>query len=97
MDNKIDYSWLQISDLHIFDGTDWNIMSEAYKKILDKVNIGFVIVTGDLHQYAQDYKKSLDFLCKLSEMLKLDRKIFLLFQEIMILIHAMIKKHTLSS
>lgn len=76
MDNKIDYSWLQISDLHIFDGTDWNIMSEAYKKILDKVNIGFVIVTGDLHQYAQDYNKSHEFLCKLSEMLKLDRKNF---------------------
>ena len=96
MDNNIEYSWLQISDLHIFDETDWRIMSEAYKKILNNIKIGFVIVTGDLHQYAQDYNRSMEFLCKLADILNLDRNNFLLFQEITILINVMTKKHILS-
>lgn len=28
IDCKIDYGWLQISDLHIFDNTEWKVMEE---------------------------------------------------------------------
>jgi len=74
MNEEIEYSWLQISDLHIFDGTDWNIMQEAYKKIIKNINIGFVLVTGDLHQYRDNYDKTKEFLNNLINMLGIGKE-----------------------
>lgn len=62
MEKGIDYAWLQISDLHIFDNTDWKIMQEAYEKLPYKDMVKFIVVTGDLHQYGDDYKKTIEFL-----------------------------------
>ena len=45
--NNSNYSWLQLSDLHIFDYTDWNIMKEAYKRLAKVVHPDFLVVTGD--------------------------------------------------
>ena len=52
---NIDYAWLQISDLHIFDNIEWSVMQEAYKRLPYQDEIRFIIVTGDLHQYKTDY------------------------------------------
>lgn len=62
MEKNIEYAWIQISDLHIFDNTDWKIMQEAYKKLPFKDNIKFILVTGDLHQYGDNYKNTAIFL-----------------------------------
>lgn len=74
-----DFDWLQISDLHIFESTDWTIMQEAYKKLKESYNIKFIVVTGDLHQYGQDYTKTITFLNKLLNYFELTKNdIFIL-------------------
>lgn len=73
MDN-IDYAWIQISDLHIFDNTEWNILKESYKRLPYLNDIRFIIVTGDLHQYKSDYEKTKIFLEHLLELFHLGKK-----------------------
>lgn len=70
----IEYSWLQISDLHIFDNTEWELMQDAYRKLESRHNIKFIIVTGDLHQYNDDYTKTINFLCKMVDFFGLEKK-----------------------
>ena len=73
MDN-VEYSWMQISDLHIFENTDWDIMQNAYKKLRDKGKIDFIIVTGDLHQFGDNYKKTHNFLENIVEYFNLTKR-----------------------
>ncbi len=54
--------WLQLSDLHIKECTDWQLMKKSYKKILETQNIDFAIVTGDLHNITDDYEDTKSFL-----------------------------------
>lgn len=70
---NFEYAWLQISDLHIFDNTELNIMKEAYARLphIDKVQ--FLVITGDLHQYKEDYTKTLEFLEFLVELFKIEK------------------------
>ena len=70
---NFEYAWLQISDLHIFDNTELNIMKKAYARLphIDKVK--FLVITGDLHQYKKDYTKTLEFLEFLVELLKIEK------------------------
>lgn len=65
MDN-ISYRWLQLSDLHIFQSTDWNIMEEAYEKLSSGIHPDFLVVTGDFRhkKYNTSYKDALTFLNK---------------------------------
>lgn len=66
--------WLQISDLHIFDSTNWDLMKNAYERQLSNKKIDFLIITGDLHQYGDDYCKTLEFLENLVSLLNLEKK-----------------------
>lgn len=70
----IEYSWLQISDLHIFDNTEWSIMQNAFSKLPEKDSIKFIIVTGDLHQFGHDYQKTMEFLNRMVDVFKLTKK-----------------------
>lgn len=74
MNNSIEYSWLQISDLHIFDNTEWNIMQKAFEKLPNKNTVKFLLITGDLHQYREDYSKTLLFLNKTIEIFGLTKR-----------------------
>lgn len=56
------FRWIQLSDLHIFDSTEWNIMKQEYETVLSNKKIDFVIVTGDLHQFNHKYEKTILFL-----------------------------------
>lgn len=71
---NVEYSWLQISDLHVFDNTEWNIIQNAFSKLPEKDKIKFIIVTGDLHQYGEDYQKTIEFLNKLVAEFKLTKR-----------------------
>ena len=72
--DKIDYAWLQISDLHIFENTEWNTMRDAYKKLPYQNEIRFIIITGDLHQYKTDYEQTKEFLGNLLDLFCLSKK-----------------------
>ncbi len=76
VNEEIEYSWLQISDLHIFDNTEWKIMKEAYRKLPDRDTVKFIIVTGDLHQYKDEagYTKTADFLNLLLDSFSLSKR-----------------------
>ena len=69
-----EYAWLQISDLHLFDNTELNTMKAAYQKLPYKEQIKFIVVTGDLHQYGADYKRTLEYLENLLEAFSLKKK-----------------------
>lgn len=72
--SNIDYAWLQISDLHIYDNTEWIILQEAYKRLPYTKDIRFLVVTGDLHQYKDDYEKTKKFLNNLLNLFNLSKK-----------------------
>ncbi len=71
---SVEYAWLQISDLHIFDNTELNTLRTAYQSLPYKKYIKFIVVTGDLHQYKTDYKRTGDFLEQLLEIFKLKKE-----------------------
>ncbi len=54
--------WLQISDLHISEGTDWELMKQSYINNLINKDIDFIIITGDLHEYSKNYDETKEFL-----------------------------------
>ena len=58
----MDYSWIQISDLHIFNNTETKMVEAAFSKIAEKHKICFAVITGDLHQYGTSYEKTSCFL-----------------------------------
>lgn len=72
-EKNVEYAILQLSDLHIFDNTEWNMMQKAYAKLPLKDKIGCVVITGDLHQYADGYDKTIDFLDKISKTFQLNK------------------------
>lgn len=72
--NEIDYAWLQISDLHIFEGTDWNILKSKIQDLKNIKHVKFIVVTGDLHQYGESYDKTKLFLNQLLEICNIDKK-----------------------
>ena len=72
-EKNVEYAILQLSDLHIFDNTEWNMMQKAYAKLPLKDKIGCVVITGDLHQYADGYDKTIDFLDKIAKTFQLNK------------------------
>lgn len=62
--------WLHISDLHIRanESAEWNLLQKQFPF----PPISFLVFTGDLHQFGQDYEKSLDFLRRLAKQYKLN-------------------------
>lgn len=74
--NKTGYSWLQLSDLHIFKSTDWNIMEEAYKKLSEVIHPDFLVVTGDFRhkKYNKNYEAALKFLNKIVDIFDIKKE-----------------------
>ena len=62
--------WLHISDLHICanESAEWNLLQKQFPF----PPISFLVFTGDLHQFGQDYEKSLEFLRRLAKQYKLN-------------------------
>lgn len=69
------YKWLQISDLHIFDCTDWNLMIAAYEKLAKKIKPDFLVITGDYRHkvYCPEYDRALKFLNQIVDILGLSK------------------------
>ena len=64
MKNKGEIRWLQLSDLHMFNTTEVKRQKKAlYKQF--RQHIDFIVITGDLHQYGEDYSLTLHFLNEL--------------------------------
>ena len=42
INEKVEYGWLQISDLHIFDNTEWKVMEDAYNNLEYKKYVKFI-------------------------------------------------------
>ncbi len=70
--NKI--TWVQLSDLHILDSTEWNVMKNKYISILKQSNVQFIIVSGDLHNIDSTYSKTIEFLNDLITSLGISKK-----------------------
>ena len=63
MDNK--FSWLQLSDLHIFENsTDWSLMKQSFEALSKAVHPDFLVFTGDYRHlgYNKSYDSSLRFI-----------------------------------
>lgn len=77
MSNK-EITWLQMSDLHIFESVDWLIMKEQYKRLAEKVRPNFITITGDLKDFIEkensDYSKTLSFLNDVLRIFDVDKK-----------------------
>ena len=69
MENKKRIRWLQLSDLHIFYSTKWNIMIKSYEELAKVFSPDFIVVTGDFRHIKRNksYDQALTFLNKLSE------------------------------
>lgn len=68
---KRNITWLQLSDLHILESTDWNMMIESYRQLSKHIHPDFLVITGDYRdkRYSENnnYEKTLDFLNVLVE------------------------------
>lgn len=70
----MDYSWIQISDLHLFNNTETTAVTDAFKTISTKEKISFIIVSGDLHQFGEDYSDTIAFLEAIRTAFGLEKK-----------------------
>lgn len=61
---QIPISWLQISDLHIYDSTEWNLMLDSYRELGKVVKPDFIVATGDFRHFRKQpkYDNALEFL-----------------------------------
>ena len=75
------FSWLQISDVHIYDNSYYKIITSAYENLAKKIKPDFIVVTGDFCHYNDypHYDRALSFLNLLVEKFKLKKdNIFLI-------------------
>lgn len=70
------YTWLQISDLHIVECTDWNLMMAGYEKLATKIKPDFLVVTGDYRHkvFCPGYEKALNFLNQIVDIFHLSKQ-----------------------
>ena len=66
--------WLQLSDLHIKECADWEMMKKSYTKMISNTKIDFIIVTGDLHNYDEDYSETERFFDEILVAANLEKK-----------------------
>ncbi len=70
--------WMQLSDLHIFESTDWNLMMDGYKKLSKKLHPKFIVVTGDFRHKSykenEDYSKTIDFLNEIVKIFNVEKE-----------------------
>ena len=65
--------WIQLSDLHIKENTEWYLLKNAYKKIVGSIKLSFIIITGDLHNFGDSYDKTRRFLDDLTSAVGIPR------------------------
>lgn len=72
---KKKFSWLQISDLHIWNHSRWNIMRRKYEELAKVVHPDFLVVTGDYRniQNREAYDNALEFLNHLVQLFGLKK------------------------
>ncbi len=65
---KSEVKWLQLSDLHIFQTSEWEIMKKSYEELAEVFTPNFIVVTGDFchKKYNKKYNAALDFLNDIS-------------------------------
>lgn len=70
--------WLQLSDLHIFYSTEWELMVKGYEELATVFKPDFIVVTGDFRHIKEQksYKNALDFLNKIAEIFSVKKKDF---------------------
>lgn len=70
--------WLQLSDLHIFYSTEWEIMLKSYEELAKVFHPDFIVVTGDFRHKKQQkkYDIALSFLNKMVEIFSLSKTDF---------------------
>lgn len=65
-DIEREVKWIQLSDLHIFQSTDWNLMKKNYEKLASRIHVDFIVVTGDFrHKKSEEttnFSYAIDFL-----------------------------------
>lgn len=71
-------TWLQLSDLHLFESTDWNLMLDSYKKISKRIHPDFIVITGDYRhknfEYNSDYSQTIKFLEEFIKLFSVEKK-----------------------
>lgn len=70
--------WLQLSDLHIFRSTAWEIMLQSYVELSEVFKPDFIVVTGDYCHKRDNktYDDALTFLNELANIFSLDKANF---------------------
>lgn len=70
--------WLQLSDLHIFYSTEWEIMLKSYEELARVFKPNFIIVTGDFCHTKKNkpYSDALKFLRSISEIFSVNKEDF---------------------
>lgn len=70
--------WLQLSDLHIFYSTEWEIMLNSYKELSTVFKPDFIVITGDFRHRVKNkkYDDALKFLNSLSETFSVGKENF---------------------
>ena len=78
MREKKQICWLQLSDLHIFYSTEWEIMLKSYEDLAKVFKPNFIVVTGDFCHKKRNrtYDDALKFLNKLVDIFSLDKSNF---------------------
>lgn len=78
MRRKASVCWLQLSDLHIFYSTEWEIMLKSYEDLAKVFKPDFIVVTGDFRHKTKNnsYKDALEFLNKLATIFSLSKENF---------------------
>lgn len=71
--NKV--TWLQISDLHVFEEADTNIIMGHWRKLSQKIKPCFIIATGDYRHLGAhtDYDLALKYLEKLAQIFNVNK------------------------
>ena len=70
------FSWLQISDLHIYDNSYQTLIECAYDNLSKKINPDFLVITGDFCHYKDypEYDRALYFLNYLVKIFRLKKE-----------------------
>ena len=71
-------SWLQLSDLHVFNTADKNLIIQSYEELSKSISPDFIVVTGDFRHLKDestfDYKNAKDFLSRICKIFRINDK-----------------------
>ncbi|MBQ2446657.1 MAG: hypothetical protein II272_09490, partial [Oscillospiraceae bacterium] len=71
------YSWLHISDLHVFDSSETALIQEEFSTLANHFHPNFLVVTGDFRHKAHagsDFTKALGYLNAIVTAFGLEKK-----------------------